>query len=226
MTSRLFVLSVWSLAAWGCECGEPRAGGDASDSDVGRTGDSGAEVVTWESVEALECPEGHLQYEYVIDGVRGVTECVTAAARSIVRDPNPGPEREVSTIYAGDAAREIRLRGLPFPQLICGANIRFENLDLVTGAEGALDVEPGGELFPRVLVEGAYDLSPESSFCGESMGAATELVAGEYRVAQGGVPGEVVRILARDVEFAPFDGHTWRFPRMSWHVEIRETIRF
>lgn len=51
-------------------------------------------------------------------------------------------------------------------------------------------------------------------------------VAGEWRIVEGGMPGDVLEIHATGVVMEAFDGHTLVFPLMVWRAEITEPVMF
>jgi hypothetical protein len=173
---------------------------------------------------------GFTYFEYTFDGVPGNTGCVPSIATPTTRRTTnrtaPAVEIGIGPYDTADTmpASDPNMRGLPHP--VCAANIHFENTPLEDGSMGDLvdrDASVGDGLDPRVWAGVTSDATPDDGRCDMDLNTGT-LLGGTWRVLTGGWVGDFVDIEARDVTFAPLEGHTFALTRMRFHVLIRDPI--
>lgn len=171
-----------------------------------------------------ECEGEYLVFDYVFDGEPGTTGCVPAAG---VTGRTVHGEYLVSHFWYGPevirAENRWEIMALP-SEILCGAGMEFRNTPLSTGASGASQplVPYGVTERSEVGVILLYNTTPDGRPCGEGATLIDDAVTtgGTWHVIQGGGPGDWVVVEARDVTFEPILGHTFRFDRMRWYVQL------
>lgn len=198
-----------------CSCASPPGGWDAGPSVDGGADGGG-----------LECDGEYLVYDYQLDGEPGTTGCKPAQSRTTIY-----PEGMATSLLYGEAVL-TREQPSGLPAGMCGTDLRFYNTPLVTGETGPVrhlgSGVPDDVRAPQVVLPLGHGFvtgrDPPECVPGGPNEAAM-LTGGTWHVLRGGSePGEWVEVEARDVTFEPLDGHTFRFDRMQWRVQLREPL--
>lgn len=153
--------------------------------------------------------------EWTLDGVSTVGGCHETIPSFLELDP-AGPSRPAAELILGGGQERP---GVPY----CGVGLFFTNTPLVTGGTGAVsdDRWAFGEGFDaNVFVQ--LNLADSEESCqlgGSEVGVPT---SGTWQVIQGGGAGDLVDVVFRDVNFARFEGHDFRYDQIRWRGRLPE----
>ena len=163
-----------------------------------------------------DCEGDHFYAEWTIDGTTHYGICGQIASR----------------VYHNDPASEARLYGYPIFEAkftgqqflaaapVCRLSMHFMNIEFVAGSTGPISPDQWAVgdmgLDPNVWLKVGTDVSLSDCQIGDDSGGIGVSTGGTWEVVQGGLEGERIEVVVRDVTFEPAFGHTYSLDFARW----------